>query len=188
MLRSSAICRSAIVPPVSIAAGTSMAGTEAAFDGRSFRNTLSQFCTGVVVATGVLDGQPAGIRRAVVHVAVARPAAGRRVPEQNEHELAETARARAASASTCCRRSRRSCAISSQSRGSSPTSRWRPGVTGSPVLDGVIAYIDCDLEAEHDAGDHIIAVGRVRDLQILDARRRAAAVLPRRVRPIRDVH
>ncbi len=46
---------------------------------------------------------------------------------------------------------------------------WKPGVTGSPVLDGVIAYIDCDLEAEHDAGDHIIAVGRVRDLQILDA-------------------
>ena len=36
------------------------------------------------------------------------------------------------------------------------------------MLDGVIAYIDCDLEAEHDAGDHLIAIGRVRDLQILD--------------------
>ena len=45
---------------------------------------------------------------------------------------------------------------------------WRLGVTGSPILDGVIGYIDCDLEAEHDAGDHTIAVGRVRDLQILD--------------------
>jgi len=45
---------------------------------------------------------------------------------------------------------------------------WRPGVTGSPVLAGVLAYIDCDLEAEHDAGDHTIAVGRVRDLEILD--------------------
>ncbi|NJN52142.1 MAG: flavin reductase, partial [Gammaproteobacteria bacterium] len=46
---------------------------------------------------------------------------------------------------------------------------WRAGVTGSPVLEGVLAYIDCDLEAEHDAGDHLIAVGRVRDIRILDA-------------------
>jgi flavin reductase (DIM6/NTAB) family NADH-FMN oxidoreductase RutF len=45
---------------------------------------------------------------------------------------------------------------------------WQPGVTGSPVLNGTLAYIDCDLEAEHDAGDHTIAVGRVRDLAVVD--------------------
>jgi len=45
---------------------------------------------------------------------------------------------------------------------------WRPGVTGSPVLDGVLGYVDCELEAEHDAGDHTIAIGRVRDFAIID--------------------
>ena len=48
---------------------------------------------------------------------------------------------------------------------------WRPGATGAPILDGVIAYIDCTIEVEHDAGDHTIAVGRVVDLATLDATR-----------------
>ena len=45
---------------------------------------------------------------------------------------------------------------------------WRPGETGSPVLEGILAYADCTLEAEHDAGDHTIAVGRVRKLEIVE--------------------
>jgi 3-hydroxy-9,10-secoandrosta-1,3,5(10)-triene-9,17-dione monooxygenase reductase component len=32
------------------------------------------------------------------------------------------------------------------------------------VLEGVSAWIDCTLWAEHDGGDHTIAVGRVHDL------------------------
>lgn len=46
---------------------------------------------------------------------------------------------------------------------------WRPGVSGAPILDGVLAYVDCALSAEHDAGDHTIAVGRVVDIGILEA-------------------
>jgi flavin reductase (DIM6/NTAB) family NADH-FMN oxidoreductase RutF len=49
--------------------------------------------------------------------------------------------------------------------------KWRPGITGSPVIDGVLAYIDCDLHAEHDGGDHTIVVGRVVDIAILDRSR-----------------
>ena len=45
-----------------------------------------------------------------------------------------------------------------------------PGVTGSPILDGVLAWIDCTHEAEHDAGDHWIVVGRVRALEANDHR------------------
>lgn len=41
---------------------------------------------------------------------------------------------------------------------------WRPGPTGAPVLDGVSAWIDCELWNEYDGGDHTIAVGRVLDL------------------------
>jgi len=37
----------------------------------------------------------------------------------------------------------------------------RPGATGAPVLDGVAAHLDCELYAEHAAGDHVIVLGRV---------------------------
>lgn len=42
---------------------------------------------------------------------------------------------------------------------------WRPApVTGSPVLDDSLAWVDCTIEAEHPAGDHLIVVGRVHHL------------------------
>ncbi|SNS80429.1 NADH-FMN oxidoreductase RutF, flavin reductase (DIM6/NTAB) family [Geodermatophilus saharensis] len=41
---------------------------------------------------------------------------------------------------------------------------WRPSPHGSPVLDGVVAWIDCTLWAEYDGGDHTIVAARVLDL------------------------
>lgn len=41
---------------------------------------------------------------------------------------------------------------------------WEPGVTGSPVLAGVLAWVECRLVATHDGGDHLLAVGEVVDL------------------------
>lgn len=43
---------------------------------------------------------------------------------------------------------------------------WHVGVGGSPVLDDELAYIDCRIDAVHEAGDHLIVVGRVVDLGI----------------------
>jgi len=37
----------------------------------------------------------------------------------------------------------------------------RAGRTGSPVLDGAIAVVECRVVAAHDAGDHTIYVGEV---------------------------
>jgi len=36
--------------------------------------------------------------------------------------------------------------------------------TGSPVLDGAVAFLDCRLHAEHEAGDHQIFIGEVLEL------------------------
>lgn len=41
---------------------------------------------------------------------------------------------------------------------------WRPGPTGSPILDDAVAWIDCTLDAVHPAGDHDIVIGRVSEL------------------------
>jgi flavin reductase (DIM6/NTAB) family NADH-FMN oxidoreductase RutF len=42
--------------------------------------------------------------------------------------------------------------------------RWAPSTHGSPVLDDVVAWIDGELWAEYDGGDHSIVVARVLDL------------------------
>jgi 3-hydroxy-9,10-secoandrosta-1,3,5(10)-triene-9,17-dione monooxygenase reductase component len=43
---------------------------------------------------------------------------------------------------------------------------WHIGVSGSPVLDEAIAYVDCELEAQYPGGDHTIVVGRVLDFDL----------------------
>jgi 3-hydroxy-9,10-secoandrosta-1,3,5(10)-triene-9,17-dione monooxygenase reductase component len=42
---------------------------------------------------------------------------------------------------------------------------WEPTSTGLPGLVGALAWIDCEVEAEHPAGDHTIVIGRVLDLR-----------------------
>jgi 3-hydroxy-9,10-secoandrosta-1,3,5(10)-triene-9,17-dione monooxygenase reductase component len=41
---------------------------------------------------------------------------------------------------------------------------WTPSPHGNPVLTGVVAWIDAELWAEYDGGDHTIVVARVLDL------------------------
>jgi flavin reductase (DIM6/NTAB) family NADH-FMN oxidoreductase RutF len=48
---------------------------------------------------------------------------------------------------------------------------WRVGVSGAPVLEEAIAYLDCRFEAEYPGGDHKIIVGRVLDLDVREGAR-----------------
>lgn len=43
---------------------------------------------------------------------------------------------------------------------------WAPNNTGVPVLSDCLCAFECTLEAEHDAGDHAILVGRVENATI----------------------
>ena len=40
------------------------------------------------------------------------------------------------------------------------------GVSGSPLLDGVVSYLDCRLHETHEAGDHQIFIGEVLSLDV----------------------
>ncbi len=43
---------------------------------------------------------------------------------------------------------------------------WHPSpITGSPVLDGAIAWIDCSIEQVVEAGDHVFVMGRVVEME-----------------------
>jgi flavin reductase (DIM6/NTAB) family NADH-FMN oxidoreductase RutF len=44
----------------------------------------------------------------------------------------------------------------------------RTGITGVPVLEGVLAIVECRVVAAHDAGDHTIYVGEVEHLEASD--------------------
>jgi len=41
---------------------------------------------------------------------------------------------------------------------------YTTGRTGAPILDDALAFVDCETLDEHDAGDHVIVVGRVLEL------------------------
>ena len=45
---------------------------------------------------------------------------------------------------------------------------FRLAGSGSPVIEGAVAWIDCDIDFVHEAGDHYIVLGRVRALDIED--------------------
>lgn len=44
---------------------------------------------------------------------------------------------------------------------------WEPApVTGSPLIQGAVAHIDCELHAVHPGGDHEIVLGLVRAMDV----------------------
>lgn len=45
---------------------------------------------------------------------------------------------------------------------------FRRGVKGSPVINGSLVSFECELEATHEGGDHLIIVGRVLEMTAAD--------------------
>ena len=43
---------------------------------------------------------------------------------------------------------------------------WTPGVTGSPIIDGSLATVECTLGAIYEGGDHELVTGHVVDMEI----------------------
>ncbi|MEE4383092.1 MAG: flavin reductase family protein [Pseudomonadales bacterium] len=141
-------------------------------DTRYFREVLGHFATGVVVVTGIWRDVPVGFSaQSFVSLSLDPP-------------LVAVCPARTSSTWPRLRETGRFCVnvlrddqrALCQTFARSGIDRyegvdWRPGVTGSPVLAQALAWVDCELEAEHEGGDHVIAVGRVRDLGVRDGSR-----------------
>jgi flavin reductase (DIM6/NTAB) family NADH-FMN oxidoreductase RutF len=45
---------------------------------------------------------------------------------------------------------------------------WKPAGSGSPLIDDVLAWIDCDIHSVTEAGDHFLVLGAVRDLGVAE--------------------
>ena len=145
---------------------------EILIDGREFRNTLGQFGSGVVIVTGMLKGVPAGFSAQSFSSLSLDPPLVLLCPARTSSSWPRVREAGRFCINILAEDQKSICDVFAKTGIDKFASlKWRPGITGSPVIDGVLAYIDCDLYAEHDGGDHTIVVGRVVDIAILDRSR-----------------
>ena len=56
------------------------------------------------------------------------------------------------------------------------------GVTGAPVFDEAIAYVDCEVRHTHDLGTHTLFIGEVIDAGIRDDEARVASMSDTRMK------
>jgi flavin reductase (DIM6/NTAB) family NADH-FMN oxidoreductase RutF len=137
------------------------------FDGARFRQVLGHFPTGVTVITASTPDGPVGFTiGSFTSVSLDPPLVGfLPMVESARWKAIEAAGAfcvnvlGAEQASLCWQFAKSS--IEHPFEGVD----WSPAPhTGSPLLDGVIAWIDCTIEAVIDAGDHKFVMGRVHEL------------------------
>jgi flavin reductase (DIM6/NTAB) family NADH-FMN oxidoreductase RutF len=132
---------------------------------RRIRNVLGHFATGLTVITAATENGPAGftcqsfaslsLEPALVTFSPARTSstwpllrrAGRFtvniLPADHQHLAAQFARSGADKFAGV---------------------DYSPSPLGNPVLDGALAWVDCELHQEYDGGDHTIVVAAVRAL------------------------
>ena len=133
-----------------------------------FRSVLGHFPTGVAVVTGLdADGKPAGMAVGSFSSVSLDPPLVAFMPDRSSTSWPKFRD----SGSFCVNilgADQESVCRTFASRGGDKFAElsWRPAGSGAPILDGVLAWIDCDTEVVHEAGDHFIVIGRVRALEI----------------------
>ena len=134
-----------------------------AFDSAHVRQVLGHFPTGVTIITGMAGDVPAGFTiGSFTSVSLEPPLVGF-LPQVNSDTWAAMAPSGkfcvnvlgAHQGDACWRFAKKG--VDDRFGDVS----WHPGVTGSPILDDAIAWIDCVTEVIHEVGDHYFVVGRV---------------------------
>jgi flavin reductase (DIM6/NTAB) family NADH-FMN oxidoreductase RutF/DNA-binding IclR family transcriptional regulator len=138
------------------------------FDRQKFRQVLGHFPTGVAVVTGIdAGGQPAGMAVGSFTSVSLDPPLVAFMPDRSSTSWPRFRDGGSFCVNILGAEQESVCRIFA-SRGGDKFAdlAWRPAGSGAPLLDGVLAWIDCDTEVVHEAGDHYIVIGRVRDLDI----------------------
>jgi 3-hydroxy-9,10-secoandrosta-1,3,5(10)-triene-9,17-dione monooxygenase reductase component len=130
-----------------------------------FRRVLGHFLTGVAVVSAMDGGEPVGLTvGSFFSVSLDPPLVGFCAARSSKTWPAIRRSGRfcvnvlAADQEGVCRSFARTGAAKFEGVS------WAFSVGGCPRLDDVIAWIDCDIEVVHEAGDHEICIGRVRAL------------------------
>ena len=134
-------------------------------DARSFREALGRFATGVAFVTAAPDGQPAGlIINSLASVSLEPPLLSF-CPARSSLTWQRMRRAGRFGVNVLGRQ-HEDFAVRATPAGADRFAGldWKPGPGGVPLLADALASLECEIVAEHPAGDHWIVVGRVDDL------------------------
>ncbi|HSV47386.1 MAG TPA: flavin reductase [Ramlibacter sp.] len=132
-------------------------------DSRAFRRCLAQFGTGVTVITAQAGEQRAGVTvnsfsslsldPPLILWAIHRESKSRAVFEAATHFAVNVLASDQIEVSRC---------FATPADDKFARVPWTRGEWGTPMLDNVLATFECESEARHDGGDHVLMVGRVK--------------------------
>lgn len=137
-------------------------------DPLKYRAVLGHFPTGVTIVTGMLDGEPVGFTiGSFTSVSLDPPLVGfLPMVDSDRWQLIRQAGAFCVNVlgidhgDLCWQFAKSS--VTHPFEGVS----WTPGpATGSPVLDGAIAWMDCTIDQIVDAGDHHFVIGLIQEFE-----------------------
>jgi 3-hydroxy-9,10-secoandrosta-1,3,5(10)-triene-9,17-dione monooxygenase reductase component len=138
-----------------------------ALNARSFRDALGRFATGVAFVTAAPDGEPAGlIVNSLTSVSLEPPTVSF-CPSRSSLTWSRMRRAKGFSVNVLGRQHEQF-AVRAAPAGADRFAglNWELGPQGVPLLTDALATLECEIQAEHPAGDHWIVVGRVNNLRI----------------------
>ncbi len=141
-----------------------------AFDPARFKDAMGMFATGVTIVSGMEGGEPVGFTcQSFVSLSIDPPYVAV-APARTSTSWPRIARSGSFCVNVLAEAQEDLCrgfAVSGGPKFDGVDWYRAPG-TGSPVINGSLAWVDCRVELVHDAGDHELILGRVVDLGVGD--------------------
>lgn len=137
-------------------------------DQKHFRHVLGHFPTGIVAVTAAQpSGEPAGMAIGSFSSVSLDPPLVAFLPAKTSTSLPKILEAGSFCVNVLSEDQLETCRTLSMSGVDKFRSiGWTPAPSKAPILDGTVAWIDCDITDVREAGDHYIVVGAVRDFAV----------------------
>lgn len=138
---------------------------EAQAAAREFRDVLGRYCSGVTVVTSASEGEPVGMTCQSFSSVSLDPPLVMFIPAKTSRAWPLMQRAGHFCVNFLAA-DQQDLSNTMASRGTDKFAGvpWTASKTGSPLLEGIVGYVDCSVHAVHEGGDHFVVIGRVQDM------------------------
>jgi 3-hydroxy-9,10-secoandrosta-1,3,5(10)-triene-9,17-dione monooxygenase reductase component len=137
------------------------------FDSARFRQVLGHFPTGVTVITAMSDSGPVGLAVGSFTSVSLEPPLVAFCPGTTSTSWPKIEPGGVFCVNVLAEDQEDVCRIfAGKGDDKFETIGWKPSSLGSPIIEDVLAWIDCRIDAVHEAGDHFIVLGLVDDMAI----------------------